>query len=275
MVRARSLLFVPGDRPERFAKAESGGADIAIVDLEDGVSRSAVVAARGHVREWLVSARPTGGATRAIRVSPARTDDHELDLIALTGVPLPDVIVIPKAESAASLSAIAQRLGISGPQLLAGIETVRGVLAASELLSVPHVGFCYFGAEDYIADLGGVRTVGGTEVLAARSLVAMHARVNDVVASDQIVSQYNDLERLEIDAELGRSLGYRGKICIHPSQVAVVNRVFDAGGSLAWARRVLEVAGQHDGGVFTVDGQMIDGPLIAQAQRIVAGVAAK
>jgi citrate lyase subunit beta / citryl-CoA lyase len=195
-------------------------------------------------------------------------------LVALTGVPLPDVLVVPKAESAASLSAIATRLAVTGPQLLAGIETVRGVLAASELLSLDVVGFCYFGAEDYIADLGGVRTVGGTEVLTARSLVAMHARLNDVAASDQIVSQYNDLERLEVDAELGRSLGYRGKICIHPGQVAVVNRVFDAGGSLEWAQRVLEVAAQHDGGVFTVDGQMIDGPLVAQAQRIVAAAAA-
>ncbi len=269
--RWRSLLFVPGDRPERFEKAETGGADVAIVDLEDGVSRAAVAMARVNVRTWLSSPRPGAGAVRAVRVSPPGTDDLELDLQALDGLS-PDIVVVPKAESSQALDAIARRVGATAgsPRLMAGVETVNGVLAVSSLLQLAGVGSCYFGAEDYVADLGGVRTDEGYEVLAARSLVAMHASVNGVAACDQIVSRFADLERLEIDARQGRSLGYRGKMCIHPGQVPVVNRVFGEGGPLEWARRVLAAAAQHDGGVFTLDGQMIDGPLVAQARQIAA-----
>ncbi|MGD9794478.1 MAG: CoA ester lyase [Acidimicrobiia bacterium] len=273
----RSWLFVPGDRSDRFAKAEMSGADVAIVDLEDGVSGPNKASARQQVAQWLATPRPDGGAIRAVRVNALDTDDYVADVDALRDAPRPDVIVVPKAESAEDMvTVLTSWWTVDGHnvRLLAGIETVRGVLAAGEILAVEGVDYCYFGAEDYMADLGGVRSEGGIEVLTPKSLVAMHAHVSGVWALDSIVTRINDLDLVERDAVLGKSLGFKGKICIHPSHAGPINTVFSSGGGfsagagLEWARKVVAAADEKGSGAFSLDGQMIDAPLIAQARRI-------
>ena len=110
--------------------------------------------------------------------------------------------------------------------MLAGIETAHGVEHAREILEAPGVAAGYFGAEDFIADMGGLRTPGSTEVLYARSRVALAARIAGVPVADQVVATLDDEHVFVADARVGRSLGYPGKLCIHPAQVALAHRVF-------------------------------------------------
>jgi citrate lyase subunit beta/citryl-CoA lyase len=158
--------------------------------------------------------------------------------------------------------------------VLAGLETVLAVLDARQLLAAPAVTACYFGAEDYVADLGGVRTIDNLEVLVPRSRVAMAARLAGVMALDQIVPDIADGARFSRDAAQGRSLGFAGKMCIHPAQVPWANAAFSSSAAeMDRARRVLAAAVDAEAsghGVFAFEGQMIDEPLLRQARSVLA-----
>jgi citrate lyase subunit beta/citryl-CoA lyase len=164
------------------------------------------------------------------------------------------------------VAALAGRLG-GEVALLLGIETARGIAAAPELLDAGVAG-AYFGAEDYIADVGGRRTAAGLEVLHARSAVVLAARLAGVPAVDQAVVALDDDDAFRADAESGRDLGYSGKICIHPRQVALAHAVFTPGeAEIAAARKVVEAARN---GVGIVDGMMVDAAHLRAAQQVLA-----
>jgi citrate lyase subunit beta/citryl-CoA lyase len=275
--RLRSVLFAPADRRELVGKLPAVGADAVILDLEDGVAAAAKSKARIALQEGqssLASKVPLFVRVNGLR-SPWFTDDIAVLTAELAGV------VVPKIESAQDVLDVGDalaRAGLSSLGVVAGIETVAGVEFARECLGAP-VMACYFGAEDYISDLGGVRTPEGNEVLYARSRVAIAARLAGIPALDQVAPRIGDLDQLRADSALGRALGYAGKMCIHPSQVPVVNEAFSASeAEIERAKRLIaayEDALAQGRGAISFEGQMVDQPLLQQARAMLdrAGMA--
>jgi citrate lyase subunit beta/citryl-CoA lyase len=268
----RSVLFAPGDRPDLLAKLAASDADAVVADWEDGVAVTGKEAARTVTAEAVAHLR--FAPLLFVRVNAIASTWFAEDVAALP----PGIagVVVPKIGSAADVAAVRVALADHGRDdvaLMVGIETVAGVLDARTTLAAG-VDAAYFGAEDYVADLGGVRSETNAEVLYARSYVAMAARVAGVVAIDQIVAAFKDVERFEREALEARGLGYLGKLCIHPGQVAAAHRAFTpsadevarAGGVVA----AVEAAAARGEGVAVVDGVMVDEPLMRQARSVLA-----
>ena len=265
MTRLRSLLFAPGNRPEYFPKLVTSGADGIVLDLEDAVPPAAKRDAREEVRGALPSLlRQLGAARVFVRVNGPKTgwfqDDLEIVRSAGSGV------VVPKLESLDELGATG---GWSARvEVVAGIETVAAVEAAPALCHAP-VTAAYFGAEDLVADLGGRRTQAGLEVLYARTRVAFAARLGGVRAIDQVVIDLDDDVRFRREADEARALGYTGKLCIHPRQVALANDAFTPSAEeLEMNQRLVEAferARREGRGVIDFDGRMVDQPVYQRA----------
>ncbi len=261
----RSLLFAGATRPDLVAKLDRTGTDAVVIDLEDAVPATAKDAARAELPELIARVAET---PVLIRINDAGSRWFAEDLAAVATLPLAGV-VLPKAERGSDLAAVAERLP-EGAAVVAGIESARGVANVETLLDGNGASSCYFGAEDYVADLGGRRTPAGNEVIYARSRVALAARVAAVPALDQVVIDFRNEAAFEADAEAGRALGYRGKLCIHPSQVEIANRVFSASEEeLRRARGMLEAweEGSRRGvAAVEFEGEMVDGPAVRMAR---------
>lgn len=272
--RLRSLLFAPASRPEVVAKLPRSEPDGVVLDLEDAVAPSGKQDARRVARELggrLATEHP--GIAVYVRVNAVPTEWFTDDVRRALHPDLAGVVV-PKVESPAQVEAVLEALagaGVGDLGILAGIETAAGVAAVEQLLRPP-VTAAYFGAEDFIADLGGVRTPGNREVLYARSRVVLAARLGGVHALDQIVATYDDEAVFVADAGEGKALGYGGKLCIHPRQVAWANGVFSPSpDELERARRLLdayEAAASAGDSVITFDGQMVDEPMARRARAL-------
>lgn len=274
-LRPRSVLFAPGNRADLIAKLPRPAPDAVVIDLEDAVpgTPEAKAAARPVARDAardLVAAAPHLAVF--VRVNAPHSPFFEDDLAVLT----PELagVVVPKLEAAADVRRVVDALaarGLSLP-LLAGLETAAGVWNAREILAEEAVAWAYFGAEDYTTDLGGARTPGNLEVLYARSHVALAARLTGVHALDIVVTALNDAAAFRTDAAQGRALGYGGKLCIHPAQVALAHEFFGPTDAEAErARRLLDAA--HGAalaghGAFSFEGQMVDEPMLAKARAI-------
>jgi citrate lyase subunit beta/citryl-CoA lyase len=270
----RSLLFSPGDRPELMRKAPGSGADTVCFDLEDAVAPSRRDEARAAVREVLADPEFDPDCEVTVRVSV----DAAADVDALLEDPPEsfrlDGVMVPKVAEADDLNWVADLLHEydTEPALLALVETARGVLRAEEIADVPATDALVFGAEDLAADVGATRTDEGTEVLHARQQVVLAASAAGIDAIDTLHTDYEDEAGLREDTEFGLQLGYDGKMAIHPAQVPVINDAFTpAPERVEWAERVLEARDEAEAegrAVFSVDGEMIDAPLIAQAERV-------
>jgi citrate lyase subunit beta / citryl-CoA lyase len=253
----RTYLFVPGNRPERFAKAIASGADAVIIDLEDAVPPAERDTARANVREWASPGHPV-----LIRVNGAGTQWHRND-IALAELPGVAGIVLPKAERAADVAAI------KGP-VLPIVETARGFWHASDLAHAPNAQRLMFGSIDFQVDLNIHGE--GEELLYFRSQLVLISRLADLPSPvDGITAAFDKPDLLRADTERARRLGFGGKLCIHPKQIATVHECF---GPLpaeeAWARRVIDAAAKAGGAAVSMDGEMIDRPVIAKAEAILA-----
>jgi citrate lyase subunit beta / citryl-CoA lyase len=274
MVR-RSLLFTPGDRPEMLRKAPDSGADVIVFDLEDAVSPGRKDEAREAVRELLSDPGFDPDPEVCVRVNAAVAEiERDLDALADADSLRLDSVMLPKATAAADVRELADELegrGLGCP-ILALIENAAGTLAAPEIAGANATDALVFGAEDLSADLGATRTREGTEVLYARERVVLAAAARDCEAIDTLVTDFSDGEHLREDAAFSVQLGYDGKLAIHPAQVDPINDAFSPDpDEVEWAERVLEAereAEEANRGVFEVDGEMIDAPLIAQAERI-------
>ena len=269
-VRLRSLLFAPGNKAEVLAKLPRSGPDGVVLDLEDAVPADAKADARAVVAEVapaLVAENPELAVF--VRVNAVPSEWFADDLTAVG----PEVagVVVPKLESSDQVTTVLGELP-EGLVVVAGLETAAGVARAEEVLAHDRVAVGYFGAEDFIADMGGVRTAEGTEVLYARSAVALAARLTGTLALDQVVTDLRDEARFRDDAAVGRSLGYRGKLCIHPDQVAWAHESFSpSADEVARARRLLdayEAATSSGSAAIAFEGQMVDEPLARQAQAL-------
>jgi citrate lyase subunit beta / citryl-CoA lyase len=184
---------------------------------------------------------------------------------------LPDdlaAVVVPKLDTAVALEAVAHALGRR--PVVAGLETVRGAVDAREVLRGPVIA-CYFGAEDFVVDLGGVRTATNDEVGTARSWVAMCARLAGVTPLDQVTVNFKDADRFLREAAEARALGYAGKLCIHSAQVLLANDAFSpSDDEVEWARRLLAAFEDAGGATIGLDGQMVDEVVAARARAILA-----
>ena len=271
------MLFAPGNRAEVLAKLPRSGPDGVVLDLEDAVPADAKAEARGIVARTAGELRDGHpGLAVHVRVN-AVPSEWFADDMAHALVPGIAGVVVPKLESAEQVTAVAHALddqGLDDLTIGAGLETAAGVARAEEVLADSRVHVGYFGAEDFVADIGGVRTPEGTEVLYARSRVALAARLTGTLAVDQVVTDLTDEDRFRADAAVGRSLGYRGKLCIHPAQVAWSHEAFTpSADELDRARRLLEA---YDAAIavgsaaISFEGQMVDEPLARQARTLLA-----
>lgn len=274
-MRLRSVLFAPAIRPELIEKLPRARADAVVIDCEDATPPAAKDEGRENAYR-LGGALGVSGVAVFVRInavgSPWFFDDMADGVPeAATGV------VLPMVESTGQLDTLQATLaaqGRSGLTVIAGLETAAGVDGARALLDHPVVGAGYFGAEDFIADMGGVRTDSNVEVLMARSMVALAGRLAGVPVLDQVVVAFRDDERFGREAREARALGYSGKMCIHPSQVTIAHDVFTPSSEEVEAARRLveahEVAEREGRSVVVVDGKMVDGPVVAQAKKVLA-----
>ncbi len=269
----RSLLFVPAVRPDFIAKLPQRGADAVVIDCEDATPANAKAEARVNARELTPDLVEQGCAV-VVRINAVDTEWFADD-VAQALLPTLAAVIVPKAESVEGLDRVASALAAAGlPNLgvLAGIETALGVADARSVLGHPMVVAGYFGAEDFIADIGGVRTPGNAEVAYARSAVALAARLARVPLLDQIVSDFRDSRRFAYEAAEARALGYSGKLCIHPNQVDLANSAWTpTEAEIDRARRLVaayEEASARGIAAIDFEGHMVDEPLATQARRI-------
>lgn len=265
----RSLLFVPGDKPDRVQKATTLPTDAVIIDLEDGVDPKR----KQKARECTFAVMPTldlGRRELAVRINAAESEYFSDDLAALaTCSRKPDIVIVPKVDFAASLVRVSRELALRGVRcsLLPCVETARGVLGAAEIgaACVENIGLL-FGGHDLAAELGS--SPGWETLLFGRSRVAIAAAAARIGAIDTVWSDLADLDGLAGECGRVRRLGYSGKAAIHPRQLEVINAAFSPSEEeLAWARRVAEAAGVHGSGAFPLDGKMIDKPTVEAALR--------
>jgi citrate lyase subunit beta/citryl-CoA lyase len=271
--RLRSLLFAPAVRPDFVAKLAERGADAVVIDCEDATPANAKAEGRANARR-LAPGLAAAGCQVTVRVN-GRPTEWFLDDIRDGLTPELTAVIIPKVETIDGLDAVAAALDAAGFAelgVLAGLETALGVADARSLLAHPCVVAGYFGAEDFIADMGGVRTNDNLEVSYARSAVALAGRLAGVPVLDQVVTDFRNDDRFSREAAEARAIGYTGKLCIHPGQVAIANAAFvPTTAEVDRAERLLAAYERASAsGVAAIDfeGQMVDEPLAMQARRI-------
>jgi len=258
---ARTLLFVPGHRPDRFDKAAAAGADAVVLDLEDAVAADAKDAARAAVVGWLRTAVP--GVPVLVRVNAAGTPWHADDVAALASLPTPPAaLVLPMAEPGEALTA----LGAGPVPVVALVETAAAVLDARAVAATPGVVRLALGSFDLAGELG-VDPLERAAIDPARTaLVYASAAAGLPGPVDGVRGAVDDEAGLREETVQARRLGLTGKLCIHPRQVGLVAEVLrPSADEVAWARRIAD-AGVD--GVATVDGQMVDKPVVDRALRI-------
>ena len=257
---ARSFLFVPGDRDDRFEKAVGSGADEVVCDLEDAVTSDAKAAARERTIGWLRS-----GAGACVRINAAGTPWHKDDVRSLAALPSLRCVMVPKADDPVSLSRIGAALGPDVP-VIALVETALGLQNAAAVAATPTVARLAFGSLDFCVD-AGTRHDQQTLLFARSSLVVSSRAAGLPAPIDGVTVDVHDDEGLLRDAQHALSLGFGGKLCVHPRQVATVNSAFSpTAEEVEWASRI--VAGATHGQVTTVDGKMVDKPVLDSARSV-------
>ena len=281
----RSILFVPGDRPDRYAKALGAGADAICIDLEDAVAPTRKAEARDSVARFLADppmlSSPGAGPLRragesrmpapsiVVRVNDPQSTDGERDAAALAGRHRPDAFMIPKATTPGGIQSAQRLLGADIP-LLPIVETALGLEHAARIAAAtPRVAALIFGGFDLSVELGAEPEWG--PLLYARSRVVHAAALGGIDAIDMPSRDLRETVELRSEAERARHLGFAGKVAIHPKQIPVIHEVFTPSEQeVARARRIVEADRAAGGGAVALDGRMVDRPVVAAARRILA-----
>jgi citrate lyase beta subunit len=252
------------------------------MDLEDGVAHNRKADARATIVKAL-NTLDFDQSERLVRINPVGSGLEAEDLAAvLPG--RPDGVVVPKVGDAATVLWVSEQMAefeqaqgwpVGGITLFAIVETARGIVNLRRIAgAVPRLAVLLFGAEDLTADIGAVRTPAGWEVFYARSAVVTHAAAFNLQAIDMLNVDFHDLETLRADAEQGAQMGFSGKQIIHPNQVAPVLAAFTpTEEEIAAARRIVEASRTHQAagrGAFTMDGKMVDMPVVKAAEQVLA-----
>ena len=266
-----ALLFTPGSRLERLPKAVASGADGVIVDLEDSIA----VADKNRVRTEVVAYfKQHGGVpagrlfVSAIRINNLRGPAGRGDLDALNAAGVrPDIVMLSKVESAAEVQLAARKLPES-VHFICLIETVLGVRFVNEIAAAsPRIAALAFGGLDLSAETGGEPT--WDALLPPRTAVVHACSAAGILALDQPCIDFANAAGLEQECVQTRPLGFTGKLAIHPSQVAIIQRAYQpTAGQVARARKIVAAYDAAGGNVANVDGQMIDVPIYRSAQRV-------
>jgi len=264
----RSALFVPGSRPERFAKALAAGADAVIVDFEDAVEEPLKRQARENLHAFL-DQNPQ--ASVWVRVNAPEHPEHAADLRWCASHSGVAGIVLPKVESAAHVAAV----WLMGKPIWPIIESAKGLLALEQIAHSQGVERLSFGSLDLALDLnlntGTAAALGFLDQ--ARMAVQLHSRGADLLPPlDGVYPAIGDPDGLEQAVRHAYDMGYGGALCIHPRQVAIIHAALTpSADDLAWAQKVVHAsAAAHGAGAFQLDGQMIDAPVLLRAQRLLA-----
>lgn len=272
----RTLLFVPGTNPDRFSKAIGTGADSIIFDLEDSVSIDLKNEARKNVLDFLKSEHKND-TEFAVRINPHNTKYFQEDLEKVVEAKV-DSIVVPKSEDAYTLKNIADFIAKNSPnkdiRILALVETALGVTQINQIISATSkVDAVCFGHADFSLDMGLTDNDATRGVIYyARCSIAIAARAYKASPIDNVCLAVKDEDAFKNDVNVGISLGYEGKLCIHPAQVKIANDLYTpTSEQINYAKRVIEgwdEAKAQGKGVFTIDNKMVDAPIVALQKKV-------
>jgi len=284
----RALLYMPGDDWKKITKALTLSVDCVCMDMEDGVALNRKTDARATIAKALQEL-DFGASEKLARINAVGSGLEKDDIEAVLPQ-RPDGIVIPKVESPDQIqwgselieaAELANDWPLNSIRILIGIETPKGILNLKEIASHPRLDGIIFGGEDFAASIGAMRTEDAVELLYARQAVVTACAAYGLQAIDIVTINFKDLERVRREAEFGARLGFSGKQIIHPNQVTPVQEAFTPDDdSIAHAQRIVDAfaAHQKEGkGAFALGGQMIDMPLVKNAQKVLemAGAAGK
>ncbi|HJV71203.1 CoA ester lyase [Ideonella sp.] len=258
----RSYLFVPGDRPERFDKALASDADVVVLDLEDAVAADRKQAAREAIQRWVPTCDAATRARIAVRVNEAAAPCFANDLAMLQQAPV-GLVMLPKAEAAWQIGTVRHRL--PAVEVLALVETARGVVAVHEVAAAPGMARLVFGTLDFALDLGiAPEPAGLAHAAACLALASRAAGLPAPVAG--VTPEIGDDTRLLADWGWAWALGFGAKLCIHPRQIAPLHDAMRPSAvELDWAERVIAAAAAARGAAVQVDGRMVDKPVLQRA----------
>jgi citrate lyase subunit beta/citryl-CoA lyase len=267
LAQARSFLFVPGNRPERFAKALASGADAVIIDLEDAVPLDAKDTARSVLLSAWTDLDAAERARLLVRVNPAGTPWHEADLAAVASLTGLGALMLPKAENAQQVE---QAFRTSSALVLPLIESAEGVGQMDAIARAAGTLRLGLGHIDLQADLGVRCGPDEAELAPVRlAMVVASRRAGLPAPVDGVTTATQDAEVLAVDAQRSRRFGFGAKLCIHPAQVAGVHQALaPTQAECDWARRVLAAEVAAGGGAFSVDGKMVDPPVLLLARSL-------
>lgn len=273
----RTMLFIPGNNPGMLQNGGVFGADSVILDLEDAVAPTEKDAARLLVSSAL-SHVDYGKSEKVVRINPLDTF-AAADIAAI--VPCrPDALLIPKVQSADDVKVAADKItaamlpGQEQIKLIALLETPKGIAEAYNIAQAhPSLAAIALGAEDYTAAIGAKRTIEGLEIFTARSMVINAAAVAGIQSIDTPFTDANDEQGLKKDTELAKQLGFKGKMVINPRQIEVIHSILNPTlQDIEWAKRVIKAIRQAEAegsGVASLDGKMVDVPIVNRAERII------
>jgi citrate lyase subunit beta/citryl-CoA lyase len=266
---ARTFLFVPGNRSDRFEKAARSGADAVVLDLEDAVSPAEKLAARNAIEAGWPGLQAIGVPLVVRMNAPASTLGKD-DLCCLARLDALAGVMVPKAESAAALSSV--RAALPGVAILPLIESAAGYAALPEIAAAEGVLRLVVGHIDFMADTGLQCSEDEVELSPLRFAVAMATRNHHLApAVDGVTVSIDNEALLRTDTRRALRFGFGAKLCIHPRQVPVVHDVLAPGPEqLAWARRVIDADAASGGAAVQVDGKMVDTPVVLQARQLLA-----
>jgi citrate lyase subunit beta / citryl-CoA lyase len=264
---ARSFLFVPGNRPERFAKALASGADAVIIDLEDAVPLDAKDTARSALLSAWADFDADQRARLLVRVNPVGTPWHEADLAAVASLTGLGALMLPKAENPQQLEHAFTACGVPVLPLIESAEGVGQMDAIARASGVLRLGL---GHIDLQADLRIICGPDEAEIAPIRlAMVVASRRAHLPAPVDGVTTATTDADVLARDAQRSRRFGFGAKLCIHPAQVAGVHQALaPTEAECDWARRVLAAEVAAGGGAFSVDGKMVDPPVLLLARQI-------
>lgn len=266
----RSLLFVPGARPDRFEKAAASGADAVCIDLEDAVAPHLKDEARDAALAFLGAPRPTApGAAIGLRINALDTREAPRDIAALVDAKVaPAFVMIPKAHDGPDIDHVRARLGADCPPLWPLIETPQGLLnAAAVARAVGEDGGIMFGGADYSASIGS--DMSWDALAFARGAIVNAAAVSGCATMDVPYLDVKDETGLSAETRRVKAMGFQGRACIHPAQVAAINAIFTPSpDELTKAEKISAAYADAEGGVALLDGKLIEKPVLRAAQRI-------
>ena len=277
----RALLYMPGDNWKMITKSITLGVDSICMDMEDGTAINKKAEARATIAKALQEL-DFGESEKLARINSVGSGWEKDDIEAVLPHH-PDGIVIPKVESFEQVEWASKIIEdaelkhgwkVNSIRILIGVETAKGILNLKEIAAHPRLDAVIFGGEDFAASIGATRTKDAVELLYARQAVIVACAAYDLQPIDIVTIDYKDLEALKVESEFGARLGFSGKQVIHPNQVPVVQEAFTPSAeAIAYARRIVETfeASQKEGkGAYSLDGKMIDMPLLKNAQKVLS-----